>query len=624
MVTSVTPPPSDIGSADPETLEKYNAALDAQVKALENRGGTNWFNIAAAFANPGRTGSFGEAFGNAMGVVGKQRETDEAQALPIAQMRASLVGQKYQMQKEQESNKALISALGGGNAADIMQTISSPQGAFGNPGLYQALVRAQMVAQPGTSAAAKIDKLLKTQQEMIELGIKQGTLNVQQVESQFNFGVTPLNSSSVTAPTAQTAGQPNAQPNAASSGPQRAAPPEFNEEPTARDSLINTLHGTFNIPKENLSTTRTREEQQSIFDRWKKGEKGLYMPVDPSKVPNQKEFHSNAIDVPTTVDENWMNAQGWYRPFPKADPVHYEPITKGTPAPNTAAAPNAAPAASTGTPTAGGWTKLSDTQYQLPSGTIVPFPPGTPQKTINEYMAKAAAEEKTTSEEMLRTMGKDEIAAYSKKRADLISQNEGQLSTQIGDLSNTIKILSNPKFERVVGLLQAKDPESEGTVFGSIINGVRSLAAGAQEGLKIGNYGSVSAPIEEMMRTQNFTKQERAAFNEVRNTIASGLIATIQGAGKALGVNPTDADRLLYEMASASTSNLAANTIYWAQKRLAQTQFEYSAVTGIKDYVGKHPAEYFTKPTSPYSKAQKEYKERMAKIQTRAPGTEEE
>jgi hypothetical protein len=126
-----------------------------------------------------------------------------------------------------------------------------------------------------------------------------------------------------------------------------------------------------------------------------------------------------------------------------------------------------------------------------------------------------------------------------------------------------------------------------------------------------------------MMRTQNFTKEERAAFNEVRRTIASGLIASIQGSGRALGLNPTDADRILYELASATTSNLAANTIYWAQQRLVQTQFEYAAVKGINNYVGRHPAEYFTNPKSPYTKAQKEYEAKIAQIQARAPGTQE-
>lgn len=545
MATAPLAPPSDIGNAPPEVLEKYNAALDAQVKALDNRGNINFFNLAKAFANPGRTGSFAESFGGAMGEIGKQRETEEAQAIPIAQMRASLVGQKYQMQKEQESNNALMNALGGGNASDIMQAISSPQGAFGNPQLYQALVRAQMLAQPGTSAAAKIEKLLNTQKEMLELGIKQGTLSTQQVESVYKYGAQAGNTSGSLVPsrTAPTGGDPNL-----TSG-------------TAR-------------PQPNTAGSGTAEPAGN----------GM-MGAPPFRPPGESaDFHGTEETGKTTTNT---------------------------------------PPARTST-TAGGWTKLSDTQYQLPSGTIVPFPAGTPQGVINEQMSKLAAEEKTTAEQSLRDMSKEEITAYSQKRANLISQNEGQLTTQMGDLGNTIKILSNPKFERVVGLLQAKDPDSDGTVMSGIFNGVRSLAAGAQEGLKIGNYGSISAPIEEMMRVQKFTKEERAAFNEVRNTIASGLIATIQGAGKALGVNPTDADRMLYELASASTSNLAANTIYWAQKRLAQTQFEYDAVTGIKDYVGRHPAEYFTKPTSPYSKAQKEYRERMAKIQSRAPGTEKE
>jgi hypothetical protein len=540
MATAPLAPPSDIGNAPPEVLEKYNAALDAQVKALDNRGNINFFNLAKAFANPGRTGSFAESFGNAMGEIGKQRETDEAQAIPIAQMRASLVGQKYQMQKEQESNNALMGALGGGNASDVMQAISSPQGAFGNPQLYQALVRAQMLAQPGTSAAAKIEKLLNTQKEMLELGIKQGTLSTQQVESVYKYGAQAGNTSGSFVPpkTAPTSGS---NPNL-TSGPARP-------QPITGDT----------VP----------------------------MGTPPARAPGEEaDFHG----------------------------------TEETGKPTT----NAPPARTSTTATAGGWTKLPDGRYQLPSGTIVPFPPGTPQGVIDDFMAKLAAEEKTTAEQSLRDMSKEEINAYSKKRADLISQNEGQLTTQIGDLTNTVKILSNPKFERVVGLLQAKDPDSDGTVMSGIFNGVRSLAAGAQEGLKIGNYGAISAPIEEMMRVQKFTKEERAAFNEVRNTIASGLIATIQGAGKALGVNPTDADRTLYELASASTSNLAANTIYWAQKRIAQTQFEYAAVTGVKDYVGRHPAEYFTRPTSPYSKAQKEYRDKMARIQSRAPGTEKE
>jgi hypothetical protein len=461
-----------------------------------------------------------------MGVLGQQRELEEQQALPVAQMRAQLVGQKYQMQKEQESDKVLLGAIGGGNAGDIMQSISSPEGAFGNPQLYQALVRAQMLAKPGTEAAAKIDRLLKTQQEQLKLGIDMGTLNLAQVASRFQYG-----------PSAGNAGTSSGgiNPNLTS------GPPRFEPLPP-----------------------------------------GVVPGIDEARTPK----------TPEEIEEQRGRAD--------------------TP-----------PAKESVASTAGGYTKLSDTQYQLASGRVMSFPAGTPQQQINKLMENAAAEEQKTYEESLRNMGKAEMESWSKKRAALIDANPNQLATQIGDLTNTIKILSNPKFERVVGLLQQKDPNADGTVMGSIINGIRSLAAGAQEGLKIGNYGSISAPVEEMMRVEKFTKEERAAFNEVRRTIASGLIASIQGSGRALGINPTDADRMLYELAATSTSNLAANTIYWAQQRLVQTQFEYAAVKGINNYVGRHPAEYFTSPKSPLTKAQKDYEEKIAKIQSRAPGIRE-
>jgi len=116
-------------STDQEALAKYNEAIDAQLKALENRGGTNWFQIAGALANPGRTGSAGEAFGRAMDVVGKQREEQEAQALPIAQMRAQLAGQKYELAQQ-------------GNAMNMLK------------GMYSSDEKSAPVAAPRTTVAA--------------------------------------------------------------------------------------------------------------------------------------------------------------------------------------------------------------------------------------------------------------------------------------------------------------------------------------------------------------------------------------------------------------------------------------------------------------------------------------
>lgn len=109
MVTSVAGAPLSGGivappmgiTTDQEALAKYTQAIDAQLKALENRGGNiNLAKVAAAMADPGRTGSAAEGFGRAMGVIGQQREEQEAQVLPIAQMRAQLAGQQYQVAKQ--------------------------------------------------------------------------------------------------------------------------------------------------------------------------------------------------------------------------------------------------------------------------------------------------------------------------------------------------------------------------------------------------------------------------------------------------------------------------------------------------------------------------------------------
>ena len=105
--------PTGMSMADPDIQKQYSESIDKVLSALENRGGTNWFQIAGALANPGRTGSASEAFGRAMDVVGQQRQVEEQNALPVAQMRAQLVGQKYEMQKQAKAMESLQAMTGG-------------------------------------------------------------------------------------------------------------------------------------------------------------------------------------------------------------------------------------------------------------------------------------------------------------------------------------------------------------------------------------------------------------------------------------------------------------------------------------------------------------------------------
>ena len=70
------------------------------------------------------------------------------------------------------------------------------------------------------------------------------------------------------------------------------------------------------------SAARSREKQKEIFERSKKGEKGIYMPVNPDDHPEKEMFHTDALDIPENIPESFLNQYGIHRPLGKADPVH--------------------------------------------------------------------------------------------------------------------------------------------------------------------------------------------------------------------------------------------------------------------------------------------------------------
>lgn len=147
--------PTGMSLADPNIQKQYSESVDKVLAALENRGSSiPWFKISAALADPGRTGSAAEGFGRAMGVIGQQRELEEQQALPIAQMRAQLVGQKYEMSKEAQALNAFAKVLGT-TPQDIQSGISQAQN---NPAMMQRL----NAAMPMFYGSPKITELAKT------------------------------------------------------------------------------------------------------------------------------------------------------------------------------------------------------------------------------------------------------------------------------------------------------------------------------------------------------------------------------------------------------------------------------------------------------------------------------
>lgn len=99
---------------DDKAKSEYFDAIQKTLTALEARTqqGPNPFQVGAALLDPGRTGHFSEAAGKASGVIAAQQERQREAELPIAQMRAQLAGQKYEVENQGKALQLLSSTLG--------------------------------------------------------------------------------------------------------------------------------------------------------------------------------------------------------------------------------------------------------------------------------------------------------------------------------------------------------------------------------------------------------------------------------------------------------------------------------------------------------------------------------
>jgi hypothetical protein len=71
------------------------------------------------------------------------------------------------------------------------------------------------------------------------------------------------------------------------------------------------------------STLRDRKYQQNLYDRWLKGEAGIFKPLNPADYPGREWFHQNNVDVGKSVPRDFMLKEGWKGGEP-SDPVHYK------------------------------------------------------------------------------------------------------------------------------------------------------------------------------------------------------------------------------------------------------------------------------------------------------------
>ena len=158
---------------DDEAKQEYFEALNKTLQALETRANApvNWWNVAGQFFNPGRTGQFGEALGNVATTVGRDVEKAQEAAVPIAQMRAQIAGQKYTVESDDKAFRMLADNLGV-SQSDLNQSLQS--GSFSQPQLKRMIQIAPFIEKTSPTVGKIVNNMIDNAIKFGDLDIKTG------------------------------------------------------------------------------------------------------------------------------------------------------------------------------------------------------------------------------------------------------------------------------------------------------------------------------------------------------------------------------------------------------------------------------------------------------------------
>jgi hypothetical protein len=501
--------PSNLG-ADESGKKEYFDALTKTLKALEDRSANsiNLWNVAGQFLNPGRTGSFGEALGNVAGSVGRDVEKQLDMALPIAQMRANIAGQKYQVENEAKALNMFASAIGvtpaqaagaiesGNVTPDMLSKIPS--------NLFVAINKLDPKLGESINKGFSMDV---ERRKLVNEDIKNG-LSVADMIAKYGQGITAY-----LPPTLPSSSKP-AEPKATETKP----PEEPIKKLLAPKDLALQIENDFGIKLGPLALERTREQQQDLINRAGKGEKGIYKPAP--LVDGKDVYHENAIDIPQTVPESYLRARGYYRPD-KNDPVHAVPLPG-----------------------------FGQSEKKTSSAPAVPKPVDVSKVTvgsdISELPLAAQAEVKktrTNSQDKMYEVHRSEIAAYNPQMTD--------------ETANRLRELHDIASKRpnIFGLMQQQGLLS-------------ALKNSAQEGIQFGRLGSIALPVQTFEEKMKLSPADQKVLRRASQLMAEQFFENAKADKSVLGPQISNADAQFLQRPMVTEKDAASTVQYWAKNHL--------------------------------------------------------
>jgi hypothetical protein len=370
---------------------------------------------------------------------------------------------------------------------------------------------------------------------------------------------------------------------------------------------------------------RTRDEQQKLYDDWKAGKPGIYQPLNPANYPDQKTFHSDAVDIPASVPESLLNAHGIHRPLGAKDPVHavlMQPTKQQTI--TTSAAP-ANEAAQTGDFDLGGLKSamgLGGSESAQPNQPAAPAPaPATTKQPEIKRMFEPKSElDRKIMNFIEEIPGSKELGAFGNAAAGTVSKSVSSIAQLIGQyfpgLSNeTRERIAKAEQKNIQQVNKALAPSQEqypksslaGEVTGFVFNPINKVIPGGPAAQSLTGAVTKSAlqgaaanvlttPVENLEKPFTTQKIEQGvtgaafggafggALHLTANALSKGIQSVRQQFGNMVPSNQLD-DAAAKVMAEAGIDSTKVNPEFFKSLQdQAKNAIQTGDVKGFQKY----------------------------------------
>ena len=511
--------PSAIG-ADTDAQKEYTDAITKVLSSLESRNQPNWFNVAGAFLDPGRTGNVGEALGRASQSIGRDVEQQQANAPSIAMMRAQLAGQKYEIGNQSKALGLLANTLG--------MEPSATQTAISN-GTLPASAVSKITPEIYTTVSLLYPKLGETLKNAFGMDIDRAKLNVD-----VNKGVTD-------AAKIVLENGPGAIPYLSKQftqnmpGQQAPASPSLNFKPPIEGSISSG----FGPRKDPIDPNKTATHNGIDF-AGKAGAPVSAVLPGVVKSAGAKGEYGNMVEV--------EHKDGSISYYAHLDGINVKPgdkIEQGTPI---------------GTIGATG----KSTGAHVEFGVRKDGRPIDPTPLFGQKPASESVQVASLNNEGLPLSKQTEVAKTRVLESDKPFQTKVD---QIAGYTPQIIQASNRNLDEL-DQLAGQYPRAFGLMKKQGV--LTAIQAAANEGLtaNVGQYSaSLSLPVKTFLQKYRLSPQEQDAVTRASQIIGEEFLTNVKTNKGLLGVNPTDNDARLLQAPMASLDDSARAIQAWSRRQ---------------------------------------------------------